>query len=68
MAHKYEVHQTIRLSTEGKISNTHLSPDGMYEIMRLLPQDQAGDFYYRIRSSAGERVVLESQILTDADL
>ena len=60
------IHQRVRLSRDGTISNKHLSPDGVYEITRLLPEDRDGMFSYRIRSAVGERVVQESLLTADA--
>ena len=65
MVRQFEVQQRVRLSGEGSVSNRHLSPDGVYEITRLMPEDQAGTFHYRIRSSAGELVMKEIQLVAD---
>lgn len=59
---RFELSQKVRLSHREPASGKHLSPDGLYEITRLMPQDVAGDFYYRLSSPAGERVVREDQI------
>ena len=66
MVRQFMIHQKVRLSGEGNVSNKHLSPDGVYEITRLMPEDQAGVFHYRIRSPAGELVMRESQLVADA--
>ena len=54
MAHKFKLHQIVRLSAQALV--TRGSDDGRYEVVRLLPADQAGIFSYRLRSSGGERV------------
>ena len=66
MLPQFKIHQRVRLSRDGTISNKHLSPDGIYEITRLLPQDQEGVFSYRIRSAVGERVVQENLLSAEA--
>ena len=66
MTRQFAIHQRVRLSRDGTISNKHLSPDGIYEITRLLPQDRDGTFSYRVRSAVGERVVQENLLTADA--
>ena len=63
MAHKYHVRQLVRLSRAG-FSDAHASTNGVYEVTRLMPADQTGEFSYRIKSSAGggERAVREGEI------
>ena len=63
MARLYNLSQRVRL--ERKSVLTHLSGDGVYEIVRLLPQDVTGTFSYRLRSPAGERVALEHDLIPD---
>ena len=65
MVRQFVLQQNVRLSGEGSVSSKHLSPDGIYEITRLMPEDQAGTLYYRIRSSAGELVLKEDQLIAD---
>ena len=63
--HKFAVSQKVRLAADDKFPVKHLSADGIYEVTRLMPQDQAGTFHYRVSSGAGERVVSEIHILPD---
>lgn len=64
MSHKYRLHQLVRLTRRG-FSDHRASPNGIYEVTRLMPADQTGEFSYRIKSSAtGERAVRESEITT----
>lgn len=65
MVRQFTIHQKVRLSGEGTVSTKHLSPDGIYEITRLMPQDQSRTFHYRIQSSAGELVMRETQLVAD---
>jgi hypothetical protein len=62
MSHKYQIRQLVRLIHPG-FSNNRTSSSGIYEITRLMPADQTGEFSYRIKASdAGERAVRESEI------
>ena len=62
MTHKYHVRQLVRLSRPG-ISDLRANTSGVYEVTRLMPADQTGEFSYRIKSSAGgERAVREGEI------
>ena len=63
MTRMYNLHQRVRL--ERKSGLTRLSGNNVYEIVRLLPQDVTGTFSYRLRSSAGERVALEHDLILD---
>ena len=62
MSHKYHLRQLVRLARPGFFDN-RASSDGLYEVTRLMPADQTGEYSYRIKSSgAGERAVRESEI------
>jgi hypothetical protein len=62
MSHKYQVRQLVRLTRPG-FSDSRASSSGIYEVTRLMPADQTGEFSYRIKSSgSGERAVRESEI------
>ena len=62
MSHKYQVHQLVRI-THPRISDKRASASGIYEVTRLMPADQTGEFSYRIKSSDfGERAVREGEI------
>ncbi len=62
MTHKYHLRQLVRLSRPG-ISDSRVSTNGIYEVTRLMPADQTGEFSYRIKSAAGgERAVREGEI------
>jgi hypothetical protein len=66
MSHKYQVHQLVRI-THLRISDKRASASGIYEVTRLMPADQTGEFSYRIKSSGfGERAVRESEIKAGA--
>jgi hypothetical protein len=61
MSHKFKHRQRVRLARPG-FSDGRSSAGGVYEVVRLLPADQTGEPAYRIKSSNGERAVLESEI------
>jgi hypothetical protein len=63
MTHKYHLRQLVRLSGPG-FSDSRTSSNALYEVTRLMPADQTGEFSYRIKSSAGggERAVREGEI------
>ncbi len=62
MSHKYKLRQLVRLTHPG-FSDKRTSASGVYEVTRLMPADQTGEFSYRIKSEgAGERAVRESEI------
>ena len=61
MSHKYHLQQLVRLARFG-LSDTRASASGVYEVTRLMQADQTGEVSYRIKSSAGERAVRESEI------
>ena len=62
MAHKYHLHQLVRLTRPG-FSDNRASSTGIYEVTRLMPADQTGELSYRIKSAgSGERAVRESEI------
>lgn len=62
MSHKYQLRQLVRLTGRG-FSDSRASTAGIFEVTRLMPADQTGEFSYRIKSSStGERAVRESEI------
>lgn len=65
-AHKYKVSQFVRLSRTG-FSDRLVSSGADYEVTRLLPPDQSGEFTYRIKANGfSERAVRESEIVARA--
>jgi hypothetical protein len=61
VSHKFKLRQRVRLTRRG-FSDGRSSDGGVYEVVRLLPSDQTGVPAYRIKSSNGERAVLETDI------
>ncbi|WP_230533629.1 hypothetical protein [Microvirga roseola] len=66
MSHKYKVHQLVRI-IHPNFSDKRASSNGIYQVTRLMPADQAGEVSYRIKSAGfGERAVRESEIAAQA--
>ncbi len=61
MAHKFALNQRVQVSAEASLAQA--SPDGIYTIVRLMPQGQDGQYGYRLKSQAGERVATESVLI-----
>lgn len=61
VSHMFSLGQAVRL-TSVDLTN-RVSPSGTYEITRLMPEDQAGVFSYRLKSETGERVARESELV-----
>ena len=60
MAHKFQLNQLVRLSHPRAGQD---SGSGVFQVTRLMPADQTGEFSYRVKTGgAGERAVRESEI------
>jgi hypothetical protein len=68
MAHKFQINQMVRL-TSSRFGGDQ-GGSGMFQVTRLMPADQTGEFSYRIKAAgvgAGERAVRESEIRASAE-
>lgn len=66
MSHKYKLKQMVRLVRPG-FADKLASNSESYEITRLMPADQTGEYSYRIKASgSAERAVRESDIVPRA--
>lgn len=61
MSHKFKVRQMVRLKQPG-FSDSRTGSASIYEIVRLMPADQTGEFSYRIKSGGTEKAVREGEI------
>ena len=61
MSHKYKIRQMVRL-IRAPISDSRADGSGIYEVVRLMPADETGEFSYRVKSGMTERAVRESEI------
>ena len=69
MSHKFQLNQMVRLASS-RFGGDQLGGSGMFQITRLMPADQTGEFSYRIKAAgvgAGERAVRESEIRSSAE-
>ena len=60
MPHRFKVQQLVRFNTSR--SAAPRAGSDVYEVVRLLPEDQAGEPGYRIKSGPIERAVREFEI------
>jgi hypothetical protein len=66
MSHRYRLRQMVRL-VRPVVTGNRVATNGLFEITRLMPEDQSGEPSYRIKSNdAGERAVRESEIAARA--
>ena len=61
MAHKFKLGQRVRRERIG-YADLKADPTDVFEIVRLVPEDQTGEPFYRIKSGGGERAVREGEI------
>jgi hypothetical protein len=61
MSHKFKLRQRVRLSRTAFADN-RTGSGASYEVVRLMPADQTGEPFYRIKSDLNERAVRESEI------
>ncbi|AIQ93481.1 MULTISPECIES: hypothetical protein [Methylobacterium] len=64
MSHKFKIGQRVcrpRLGTPGEAGEVEV-----FEVLRLMPQDQTGEPSYRIRTKAGERAIREGDLVAAA--
>ncbi|MGA0598727.1 hypothetical protein [Enterovirga sp. CN4-39] len=63
MAHKFQLDQLVRLAHPRVFKGSAAS--GIYQVTRLMPADETGEFSYRIKGTepgSGERAVRETEI------
>lgn len=70
MSHKFKLGERVRRAHIGYADARLLSAQAsaksdvadVFEIIRLVPEDQTGEPAYRIKSASGERAVREGEI------
>jgi hypothetical protein len=62
MSHKFKVGQSVRQLGTSYAGNKSVL-DGLFEVVRLMPDDRAGEPTYRIKSAGGERAVREDELV-----
>ena len=63
MSHKFKLGQSVRQLGINYGNNKSTVVDGIYEVVRLMPDDRAGEPCYRIRSEGGERAAREGELI-----
>ena len=61
MSHKFKIGQRVRRAQIGYTAPKSDISD-VFEIVRLVPEDQTGEPFYRIKSGGAERAVREGEI------
>ncbi|MGV7030168.1 hypothetical protein [Methylobacterium symbioticum] len=61
MAHKFKVGQRVRL-INAVYADSKSALGDLFEVVRLMPEDRSGEPSYRVRSTAGERAMRESDL------
>lgn len=62
MSHKFKVGQRVRQFKVGYAAAKSDVGD-LFDVVRLMPEDRSGEPLYRVKSTAGERVVREGEII-----
>ncbi len=63
MSHKFKLRQIVRLIKPG-FADKNASASATYEVIRLMPADQTGEYSYRIKAEgSSERAVRESDLV-----
>ncbi len=63
MSHKFKVGQSVRQLGTSYVGSKSIV-DGLFEIVRLMPDDRSGEPTYRIRSSGIERAAREGELVS----
>ncbi|MCJ2087412.1 hypothetical protein MKK88_15680 [Methylobacterium sp. E-005] len=61
MSHKFKIGQHVRQLRDSYVGNKSIV-DGLFEIVRLTPDDRSDEPTYRIRSAGGERAMREGEL------
>ncbi|MGT2477886.1 hypothetical protein ACU4GR_01125 [Methylobacterium oryzae CBMB20] len=62
MSHKFKVGQSVRRLGTSHAGNKSII-EGLFEVVRLMPDDRSGEPTYRIKSASGERAVREDELV-----
>jgi hypothetical protein len=62
MSHKFKLGQSVRQLGTSYAGNKSIV-DGLFEVVRLMPDDRSGEPTYRIKSASGERAVREDELV-----
>ena len=62
MSHKFKVGQSVRQLGTSYAGNKSSVVDGLFEVIRLMPDDRSGEPCYRIKSAGYERAAREGEL------
>ena len=62
MSHKFKLGQSVRQLGINYGNNKSTVVDGLYDVVRLMPDDRSGEPCYRIKSDGGERAAREGEL------
>jgi hypothetical protein len=62
MSHKFKVGQSVRQLGTSYAGNKSIV-DGLFEVVRLTPDDRSGEPTYRIRCAGVERAAREGELI-----
>jgi hypothetical protein len=60
MPHKFKLGQIVRL--QASFAALRSGSADIYEVIRLMPADQSGEYSYRVKSAGAERAARESEL------
>lgn len=63
MSHKFKVGQSVRQLGTTYAGSKSSVVDGLFEVVRLMPDDQSGEPCYRIKSATCERAAREGELV-----
>lgn len=62
MSHKFKLGQSVRQTGMNYVDNKNSVTDGLFEVVRLMPDDRSGEPCYRIKSAGCERAAREGEL------
>ncbi|MER2267960.1 hypothetical protein [Methylobacterium oxalidis] len=62
MSHKFKIGQRVRQARRFGSVDHGGAASSIFEVVRLMPEERSGEPAYRIKSTAGERAVLEGEL------
>ncbi|WP_456684879.1 hypothetical protein [Bradyrhizobium sp. P5_C11_2] len=62
MSHKFKLGQSVRQMGMNYVGAKSSVVDGLFEVIRLMPDDRSGEPCYRIKSAGGERAAREDEL------
>ena len=63
MSHKFKLGEGVRQLGTTYAGNKSIVVNGLFEVVRLMPDDRSGEPCYRIKSAACERAAREGELV-----